>query len=636
MYPVLEVSEEPSMAAAELMAAWEFRPELDAANGCQSLSSERSRLTMPLPALAVQLQQEGRMASAEESHRPNPYLKDDRQKVQTVRSTGAVYLYGPELDIVDTPEFQRLSGIKQLGTSYFVFRGAVHTRFEHSLGTLQQAQNIIDAVRKDPREGRTVDDRGQRLARLGALLHDLPHIPFGHTLEDEFDLLTRHDENQPRLNALLKDSAIGSILREALGDDEYELLLYVLDAVPPGKAEPEDKDERLVERLGEYAYVADIVANTVCADVLDYIVRDLSACGMPVAIGDRFLDFFAITPSSAPVKGNGNRMALRLDKRGMPRPDVESEVIKLLTYRYELAERVFFHHAKNAASVMIGRAVSLLDLNKADENFYGLSDDLLLTVLGTPKVGDALSLKMTKSDARRQSAARLGRLVGERKLYKLAYLGVSDDDRNLRATDIHARWSSPADRTALEAELAAKAGVGDGDVLVHLPTPKMMAKLAKVRVLLEDDTVTTFEEWEARHARRVQALNLAHQRLWRVAVYLHPHEASEQLSPGTKRLVAAAARDLFGLPSRYVEYEVDDSYFATVFDLFVEREGWPAGSRDRIVTEAAAAAAKPTGGTLTLDAAVETVRQVVRQHNGEERQAEPKEGDGSQGTLPGA
>jgi HD superfamily phosphohydrolase len=423
----------------------------------------------------------------------NPYLDDegnpkdqDRSKVHTVRATGAVYLYGPELDIVDTPEFQRLAGIKQLGTSYFVFRGAVHTRFEHSLGTLQQAQNIIDAVRKEPFEGRDIDPRGQRLARLGALLHDLPHVPFGHTLEDEFGLLCRHDENQPRLDVLLRKSRIGEILRGALGTEEYDMLLHVLDAVPLGKDPPADKDERIVQRLGEYAYVTDIVANTVCADVLDYIVRDNSACGMPVSLGSRFLDFFAVTPNDAPVKRNQSRMALRLDKRGMPRPDVESEVIKLLTYRYELAERVFFHHAKNAASVMIGRAVERLGLDEDDANFHYLSDDLLLTVLANPKVGDALKLKLTKDAARRKAAETIGKLVNQRKLYKLAYLGVADDDRNLHAMSIHAKYGSPAERQTLEDDLAAQAGLQPGDVLIHLPDPKMMTKLAKVRVLLED------------------------------------------------------------------------------------------------------------------------------------------------------
>lgn len=228
--------------------------------------------------------EEERMAS-------NPY-NDPATKVHTIRATGAVYLYGPEIAIVDTPEFQRLGGIKQLGTSYFVFRGAVHTRFEHSLGALQQAQNIINAVNGNPHAERHIDAGAQRLARLGALLHDLPHVPFGHTLEDEFGLLTRHDENRTRISALLQRSGIGGILRDAVSQDEYEQLLVVLDAVEPSKDERElSKEERLVSRLGERAFVADIVANTVCADVLDYIVRDLTACGMPVSIGNRFLDF---------------------------------------------------------------------------------------------------------------------------------------------------------------------------------------------------------------------------------------------------------------------------------------------------------------------------------------------------------
>ncbi len=545
----------------------------------------------------------------------NPYHGEQASrtpKVQTIRETGAVYLYGPEIDIVDTPEFQRLAGIKQLGTSDFVFRGAVHTRFEHSLGALAQAQNIIDTVNRNP-QTRRIDERGVRLARLGALLHDLPHVPFGHTLEDEFRLLDRHDENIPRLNALLVSSAIGEILRRDLGDDEYEQLLFVLDAVPPRDAAEKElsKEERLVERLGDHAYVADIVANTVCADVLDYIVRDLSACGMPVSLGTRFLDYFQITPANVPVRVNRNRMALRLDKRGMPRPDVESEVLKLLTYRYELAERVFFHHTKNAASVMIGHAVALLDLHQRDENFYWLSDDVLLAALANTKVAAALGLKFTKDADRRAEAEQIGQLVQRRRLYKLAYLGVADDDVSFQAQDVYARWGETAvARRELEAKLASKAGLAPGRVLVHLPSPRMMAKLAKVRVLLEQDTVTTFEEWEARHSERVQALNRAHARLWRIGVYLHPDDY-EATGGAAKRLVHSAARDLFKMPSRYARVEVNEPYLATVYDLHVGARGWPVGERDAHLKQAAKAAAKAEE-PASLQAAIELLEGTIQ------------------------
>jgi HD superfamily phosphohydrolase len=536
----------------------------------------------------------------------SPYPEDPRFKVQTIRCTGAVYLYGPELDIVDSPEFQRLQGIKQLGTSYFVFRGAVHTRFEHSLGTLQKAEQIIQAVNSNSSEGEKINRKGRRVARLAALLHDLPHVPFGHTLEDEFRLLRRHDENHPRLQALVGRGRIKEILETQLSVDERKLLLGVLGLDDRG-ASGGDKDAALADRLGEYAYVADIVANTVCADALDYIVRDLSACGLPVALGDRFLDFFDISPANAPIKANQNRMALRLDKRGMPRPDVESEIIKLLTYRYELAERVFFHHAKNSASVMIGEAVRLLGLHENDENFHWLSDDTLLAVLAHPKAGPALGMKMPKVEpAVRDQAAELGSLVQQRRFFKLAYLAVADDDIERRAGDIYERWGTVEGRVALQEELADRAGIAPGHVLVHLPTPRMMAKLARVRVLLEHDTVITFEESEELHSGRVQALNKAHERLWRLGVYLHP---DDHASADTKRLVGSAARDLFGIRSRYAEHEVDQPYLATVYDIN-SNERWKDSDREETIRKAASAAASSTHPS-TLQGAIDLIDGIV-------------------------
>src|SRR3977135_1333943 len=82
---------------------------------------------------------------------------------------------GPlEVELMDTPEFQRLRGIKQLGTAYLVFPSAVHTRFEHSLGTSWMAHRILEKVR---RVG-TISPDDETLIRVSALLHDITHIPF--------------------------------------------------------------------------------------------------------------------------------------------------------------------------------------------------------------------------------------------------------------------------------------------------------------------------------------------------------------------------------------------------------------------------------------------------------------------------
>src|SRR5215469_14288376 len=86
----------------------------------------------------------------------NPYDYEEAQfagrypkKIFTLPISGSVTLWGPEIEVVSTEAFQRLGGVKQLGTSYVVFRGALHTRFEHSLGSLHQAERMIQAVRSN-------------------------------------------------------------------------------------------------------------------------------------------------------------------------------------------------------------------------------------------------------------------------------------------------------------------------------------------------------------------------------------------------------------------------------------------------------------------------------------------------------
>ena len=62
---------------------------------------------------------------------------------------GDIELTREEIRVIDTPQFQRLRGIKQLGTAYLVFPGAVHTRFEHSIGTLHMTDRLITSVNKN-------------------------------------------------------------------------------------------------------------------------------------------------------------------------------------------------------------------------------------------------------------------------------------------------------------------------------------------------------------------------------------------------------------------------------------------------------------------------------------------------------
>ena len=128
---------------------------------------------------------------------------------------GDIEMTKDELRLVDTAEFQRLRGIKQLGSASLVYPGAVHTRFEHSIGTLHVCEQLLQACNKnaarDPAGCHRVGDDERRVLRIAALLHDVTHIPYGHNIEDQTGLLPRHDRPE-RFAAMLGDTELGAEL----------------------------------------------------------------------------------------------------------------------------------------------------------------------------------------------------------------------------------------------------------------------------------------------------------------------------------------------------------------------------------------------------------------------------------------
>lgn len=101
-----------------------------------------------------------------------------------------------EKEIIDTSTFQRLRRIQQLAFSSMAYPGAVHTRFEHSLGVMHLAGLMYDSIieDRDNREllhktlpyGENKDEfkRDKQLIRIAALLHDVGHAPFSHAAEE--------------------------------------------------------------------------------------------------------------------------------------------------------------------------------------------------------------------------------------------------------------------------------------------------------------------------------------------------------------------------------------------------------------------------------------------------------------------
>jgi HD superfamily phosphohydrolase len=89
------------------------------------------------------------------------------------------------IKVIDTPEFQRLRDLKQLGGTYWVFTSASHNRFEHSLGTAYLAGKLAKTLRKNqPQLG--IDDKDVLCVQLAGLCHDLGHGPMSHMWDSKF------------------------------------------------------------------------------------------------------------------------------------------------------------------------------------------------------------------------------------------------------------------------------------------------------------------------------------------------------------------------------------------------------------------------------------------------------------------
>ena len=404
-----------------------------------------------------------------------------------------VPLTDEEIDCIDTPEFQRLHGIKQLGTAYKVYPSAVHTRFEHSLGTLSMAQALVEMVNRNPLnkdEGAHVITEDQRrLIRLAALLHDIPHVPFGHTLEDESRLLDKHD-TRSRFEVFL---APGTRIGEILGEETTALVIDILSA----------KTDEEIKQL-PFPFAADMVGNTICADLLDYIRRDMYYTGLMKTYDARFLMYFYI-PSEGPA---ANRLVLNVTKKGELRRDVVSEVIDLLRLRYSLAEKVLYHRAKISAGAMISRAFQ--DSGMSPSMLDGIGDEVFLDRLGSSsnEVSERIILKFRG-----------------RQLYKLVFLANYGPAVAARAQiRLADEYCEDFDgRRASENRIADLVGLPRGAVLIHCPHPSMLMKEALVKVRWAADDIRSLSQVEEDPVRTsVDSILADHRALWKFWVFLDP------------------------------------------------------------------------------------------------------------------
>lgn len=434
------------------------------------------------------------------------------KKTIQIAACGEVMITLPEMEIIDARDFQRLRRVRQLGAACVVYPTALHTRFDHSLGTLEMVWKMVRSITGNQHNTEKLGDitpRQKCLARLYALLHDVPHIPFGHTIEDELCIFERHDKNSARIDRFLgAESDIGRIVIRHFGKAFHTDLLSLYNW-----------DEKIESWKGDKAdtFVHDLVSNTVCADLLDYLRRDDFFCNLGVSIRYQFLSYLYIDEQ----KDCGlRRVFVRLSKnKGHPRRDLLSDLCRLLEARYLIAERVYFHHAKITAGAMLGRAIQEASLTVGldgqleltEEKMYAHSDDTLVAALET---------------SQSHTARKLAKAYSDRALYEVweeyrhADIEKSQNKENAQNAYKHLETTAmdSRERRRLEDLLTEFTFTEQGDILFYAPDWRMNRKEARMRVLWQGEQ-KEFKDIDDPIAKpNTESILAAHKRLWSLRV----------------------------------------------------------------------------------------------------------------------
>ncbi|HEX8274624.1 MAG TPA: HD domain-containing protein [Longimicrobiaceae bacterium] len=339
--------------------------------------------------------------------------------------------------VIDTPEFQRLRHIRQLGLAYLVYPGATHTRFDHALGVYHLARRTLSLL-GERGELERVDPADCRVVPYAALLHDIGHYPFSHALEelDADRVPGHHEEHTARF---LAAEGIRRALEEVAPDApaRIEALIRGRSASP----------------------LQGLVSGSLDLDKIEYLRRDAMFCGVPYGEVDVDRLIHALALLRDPESG---RWEVGIHEKG------SSALESLLFAKYQMFRNVYWHHAVRAATVLYKRLVQeALDagvLRPAE--LVGKTDEQLLWTLELRAEG------RDDPGARRVAGKWIPALRG-RRLPKRALEIPGDAVRELPVDGWIAQDTDLLRR--LEDHLAARLGLGPGEVFVDYPEkPRMM------------------------------------------------------------------------------------------------------------------------------------------------------------------
>jgi hypothetical protein len=332
---------------------------------------------------------------------------------------GYVYITEAEKKVIDSFPFQRLRRIRQLAGSEYVYPGANHTRFEHSLGVMYLAGLLTG----NPQLSQFLSEDEAQMIRIAALLHDVGHGPFSHIFEHilvKFSGKTHEDMT----TWIILNTELRDVLNDLGYDPEMVGKLAVGSLNKPGMA---FKDQ--------------IIRSAIDVDKLDFVIRDTYHTGAEYG----FVDISRLVHTFDVMDGN---LAVNIGAL--------SALESFILARIESFKSIYFHRVGRAVQIMLAMAMEqaneelgLVDF-RSPEEYLALDDYTMWT-------------RLKECEKSREIIGRLER----RRLIKCAY---DPPPFYIKDRIVSSIFNVEGIRSRIRDQIAEEADVEPQKVIIDVPT----------------------------------------------------------------------------------------------------------------------------------------------------------------------
>lgn len=263
---------------------------------------------------------------------------------------GSIPIHDAEIEILEHPFFQRLRNIKQLGFSEYVFPGATHTRYLHSIGVMNVATLVFNGLFKDQSSKEIL--RLKESLRLACLLHDIGHAPLSHSTESVMPMVkTLHLPEQfvdKDRQATHEDYTIKSIIDSSF-TQSFKGVIQEFGINPKAIAElvigeTSDASYFTLNGINYFPLLHQLVSSEMDCDRMDYLLRDSYFCG--VSYGKFDLDWII---DNLKVCIENNNAFIGISERAISTFD------DFLLSRFHMFMMVYFHYRAVCLEQMLQR-----------------------------------------------------------------------------------------------------------------------------------------------------------------------------------------------------------------------------------------------------------------------------------------